>query len=159
MPYAKFKVVKEIDFDGKKQMLGAELILDTADAEELVDTGSVVLSRHLDTSDPDDARIIRDLEEVRGDEQVDDEARDEADETLDEEEDGEFEDHTITQEDLDLNPELVEEGIKVGDVVGLPKKIMTEEEAKEAGIDTEKVQADIKKKKVAKQTPAKKKKK
>jgi hypothetical protein len=29
-------------------------------------------------------------------------------------------DHVITQEDLDLNPELVAEGIVVGDVIGLP---------------------------------------
>lgn len=29
-------------------------------------------------------------------------------------------DHVITQEDLDLNPSLVTEGVKVGDVIGLP---------------------------------------
>lgn len=35
--------------------------------------------------------------------------------------------HTISQEDLDANPELVKLGIKVGEVVGLP---VTQEEAK-----------------------------
>jgi hypothetical protein len=29
--------------------------------------------------------------------------------------------HTITQGDLDNNPELVEKGVKVGDVVGIPE--------------------------------------
>lgn len=31
--------------------------------------------------------------------------------------------HTITQEDMDLNPELVEAGIKVGQEIGIPKEI------------------------------------
>lgn len=35
--------------------------------------------------------------------------------------------HTITQEDMDNNPELAEQGIKVGDVVGIAEKPLTEE--------------------------------
>ena len=31
--------------------------------------------------------------------------------------------HTVTQEDIDLNPEMVEAGIKVGQEVGIPKEI------------------------------------
>jgi hypothetical protein len=34
--------------------------------------------------------------------------------------------HTITQEDMDNNPELVEEGIKVGDEVIIPSMPPTE---------------------------------
>lgn len=42
---------------------------------------------------------------------------------------GEGTPHTITQEDLDNNPELVEEGLKVGDEVLIPKEaIITDEE-------------------------------
>jgi len=39
--------------------------------------------------------------------------------------------HTVTQEDLDNNPELAEQGIKVGDVVGItekPQPELTDEE-------------------------------
>lgn len=40
--------------------------------------------------------------------------------------------HTITQDDLDNNPDLVDEGIKVGDEVLIPKEAMlSEEEVKE----------------------------
>ena len=35
--------------------------------------------------------------------------------------------HTVTQEDLDNNPELKEHGIKVGDVIGISEKPDTEE--------------------------------
>lgn len=34
--------------------------------------------------------------------------------------------HTVTQEDLDANPELAEQGIKVGDVVGITEKPQAE---------------------------------
>jgi len=34
--------------------------------------------------------------------------------------------HTVTQEDLDNNPELVEQGIKVGDVVGITERPVEE---------------------------------
>lgn len=42
--------------------------------------------------------------------------------------------HTITQEDLDNNPELVDEGLKVGDEVMIPREaiVTSEEELKEA---------------------------
>ncbi len=36
--------------------------------------------------------------------------------------------HTVTQEDLDNNPELVEQGIKVGDVVGITEKPQPEDQ-------------------------------
>lgn len=40
--------------------------------------------------------------------------------------------HTITQDDLDNNPDLAEEGVKVGDEVLIPKEAMlSEEEVKE----------------------------
>jgi hypothetical protein len=39
--------------------------------------------------------------------------------------------HTITQQDLDNNPELVDEGLKVGDQVIIP----TEEEVKKAEVE------------------------
>jgi hypothetical protein len=35
--------------------------------------------------------------------------------------------HTVTQEDLDNNPELAEQGIKVGDVVGISEKPQVED--------------------------------
>jgi len=34
--------------------------------------------------------------------------------------------HTVTQEDLDANPELAEQGIKVGDVVGITERPIEE---------------------------------
>lgn len=37
--------------------------------------------------------------------------------------------HTITQEDLDNNPELVEEGVKVGDEILIPNQMPVQEEA------------------------------
>jgi len=42
--------------------------------------------------------------------------------------DEELVDHVVTQEDLDLNPELEEEGTKVGDTIQVPKE---EEEIEE----------------------------
>jgi hypothetical protein len=36
--------------------------------------------------------------------------------------------HTVTQEDLDANPELAEQGIKVGDVVGITEKPQPEDQ-------------------------------
>jgi len=33
--------------------------------------------------------------------------------------------HTITQEDIDLNPEIKEAGIKVGQEIGIPKEVYT----------------------------------
>lgn len=36
--------------------------------------------------------------------------------------------HTVTQEDLDNNPELAEQGIKVGDVVGITEKPQPEDQ-------------------------------
>ena len=38
----------------------------------------------------------------------------------------ELSEHTLTEEDLQANPDLVEQGFKVGDIVGIPKM---EEEA------------------------------
>jgi hypothetical protein len=37
--------------------------------------------------------------------------------------------HTVTQEDLDANPELAEQGIKVGDVVGISERPVEEGES------------------------------
>jgi hypothetical protein len=37
--------------------------------------------------------------------------------------------HTVTQEDLDANPELAEQGIKVGDVVGITERPVEEGES------------------------------
>lgn len=42
----------------------------------------------------------------------------------------ELEDHVITQEDLDNNPDLVKEGVKIGDVIGLPKGVYQEAQEK-----------------------------
>lgn len=44
-------------------------------------------------------------------------------------ESGELVDHVITQEDLDNNPDLVEQGVKVGDTIQLPAEV--EEEVNE----------------------------
>lgn len=44
----------------------------------------------------------------------------------------ELSEHTLTEEDLQANPDLVEQGFKVGDIVGIPKMEeapMEEEEA------------------------------
>lgn len=42
----------------------------------------------------------------------------------------ELAEHTLTEEDLEANPDLVEQGFKAGDVVGIPKEaVMQEEEA------------------------------
>ena len=43
-------------------------------------------------------------------------------------EDGEPIHHTITQEDLDNNPELAAEGVKVGDEILIPSNIPTQQE-------------------------------
>lgn len=40
--------------------------------------------------------------------------------------------HTVTQEDLDNNPELSEQGVKVGDVIGLTN-VQEKEPVKEEG--------------------------
>lgn len=37
--------------------------------------------------------------------------------------------HTITQEDLDNNPELAEEGVKVGDEILIPSQIPVQQES------------------------------
>jgi hypothetical protein len=37
--------------------------------------------------------------------------------------------HTLTEEDLKANPDLVEQGFKAGDVVGIPKEAVMQEEA------------------------------
>lgn len=37
-------------------------------------------------------------------------------------EDGENIDHIVSQEDLDNNPELVQEGVKIGDTIKFPKE-------------------------------------
>lgn len=44
--------------------------------------------------------------------------------------------HTVTQEDLDNNPELAEQGIKVGDVVGISEKPNVEEDMPETEDET-----------------------
>lgn len=36
--------------------------------------------------------------------------------------------HTVTQEDLDNNPELAEQGIQVGDIVGITEKPLPEDQ-------------------------------
>ncbi len=42
----------------------------------------------------------------------------------------ELTEHILTEEDLQANPDLVEQGFKAGDVVGVPKEaVMQEEEA------------------------------
>jgi len=41
----------------------------------------------------------------------------------------ELAEHTLTEEDLEANPDLVEQGFKAGDVVGIPKEAVMEEEA------------------------------
>ena len=42
----------------------------------------------------------------------------------------ELTEHLLTEEDLQANPDLVEQGFKAGDVVGVPKEaVMQEEEA------------------------------
>ena len=38
--------------------------------------------------------------------------------------------HTLTEEDLEANPELKEQGFKVGDVVGIPAQEVEKEEEK-----------------------------
>lgn len=35
--------------------------------------------------------------------------------------------HTISQEDLDLNPDLIEEGVEVGEEVGLGEEVLGDE--------------------------------
>jgi hypothetical protein len=48
--------------------------------------------------------------------------------------------HTVTQEDLDANPELAEQGIKVGDVVGISERPQPEEQMMseiDPGVDEE----------------------
>jgi hypothetical protein len=41
----------------------------------------------------------------------------------------ELAEQTLTEEDLEANPDLVEQGFKAGDVVGIPKEAVMEEEA------------------------------
>jgi len=50
--------------------------------------------------------------------------------------DDELVDHVVTQEDLDLNPELAEEGTKVGDVIQIPKEDDEEDDTK-GGVSNE----------------------
>lgn len=38
--------------------------------------------------------------------------------------------HTLTKEDFEANPELKEQGFKVGDVVGIPSEVVEKEEKK-----------------------------
>ena len=40
----------------------------------------------------------------------------------------ELAEHTLTEEDLEANPDLVEQGFKAGDVVGIPKEAVMQEE-------------------------------
>lgn len=55
-------------------------------------------------------------------------------------------DHEISQEDLDMNPDLVEEGVKVGEVIQLPVVSLSEEEMIEVKKDIEKKQPSLFKK-------------
>lgn len=41
----------------------------------------------------------------------------------------ELAEHTLTEEDLEANPDLAEQGFKAGDVVGIPKEAVMQEEA------------------------------
>ena len=40
----------------------------------------------------------------------------------------ELTEHTLTEEDLQANPDLVEQGFKAGDVVGVPKEVVMQKE-------------------------------
>lgn len=40
--------------------------------------------------------------------------------------DNEFEDHVVTQEDLDENPDLAAEGVEVGETIQIPKNVQSE---------------------------------
>lgn len=52
-------------------------------------------------------------------------------------------DHEISQEDLDMNPELVTEGVKVGEVIQLPVVSLSEEEMIAVKKDIEKKQPNL----------------
>ena len=48
--------------------------------------------------------------------------------------------HTVTQEDMDNNPELVEQGIKVGDVIGISPGPQIQEDSQEPAPEENDVQ-------------------
>jgi len=49
-------------------------------------------------------------------------------------------DHVVSQADLDLNPELVEEGVQIGETIGLP--MYDREVLKAIGVDVDGVEAE-----------------
>lgn len=70
------------------------------------------------------------------------------DDDFNEDEDEEFIPHTITEEDLKVNPELVEQGLKVGDVIDIPLRAAQEATALAA-------QQNVKVEEPAKESPTK----
>lgn len=58
MAIARYKAVKEFEHDGVSYGIGNALVLDTDDAQELVEVGKIQIAAYLDPSDPVDAATI-----------------------------------------------------------------------------------------------------
>jgi hypothetical protein len=82
MAIAKYKVVREFEFEGKNLGLGEELVLKDADGEALVQKGKLQLSNYLDPENTEDKAVIDSFqkkeEEASAEYNAKQEARDEA---------------------------------------------------------------------------------
>lgn len=58
MAIARYKAVKEFEYDGVSYGIGNQLVLDPTDAQELVEKGKLLLAGYLDPEDPADAAQI-----------------------------------------------------------------------------------------------------
>lgn len=58
MAIARYKAVKEFEYDGTKYGIGNALVLDPKDAQELIETGKVQLGAYLDPENETDAAEI-----------------------------------------------------------------------------------------------------
>jgi hypothetical protein len=58
MAIAKYKVVKEFEYEGVAKKLGEEIITRDSEGETLVEEGKVNLCRHLEPTDPEDKALI-----------------------------------------------------------------------------------------------------
>lgn len=82
MAIAKYKVVKEFEYEGSFKKLGEEIITRDSVGETLIEEGKVMLCCHLEPTDPEDLALIESYRESEkesiDDREVAEEVRDEA---------------------------------------------------------------------------------
>lgn len=98
MAIAKYKVVKEFEYEGSLKKLGEEIITRDSIGETLVEEGKVNIIRHLEPTDAEDLALIEAYRESEK-------------ETIDEREAAEEVRDEATQENLQSAPETEESAV------------------------------------------------